>query len=251
MTISLTATARIPQRAIEVNISKAAGETPGQIVRSTLYGEREARVAWLLQTDLSWVAYDYEAPLDVEVSYRIGSAWSNSATLPSDGRDWWISLGAPALTRPINIHSFPGLNRKLGVSLVQPLIRRNPIPVISARRGATGTLTVITLDLDSARGMNSLIEAAPLLMLNGPPAHGFEQGQYLLILDYDELRWTRNAAEPARLFACQVQEVDRPPLDVQVPKQNTWAEWLADPEGTYAGWRVRTHLDVLTEEGVP
>jgi len=125
------------------------------------------------------------------------------------------------------------------------------IPVVAARRGATGTLTLITLDLDAARGMISLIEAAPLLMLNGPPSHGFGQGQYLLVQDFDEQRWTRLATEPARLFVLQVQEVDRPPLDVAVPKQNTWAEWLADPEGTYAGWRARTHLDVLTEEGVP
>jgi len=251
VTITVTATAKVPQRAIEVNISKAAGETPGQIVRSTVYGERDARVAWLLQTDLSWVAYDYEAPLDVAVTYRIGAVWSGSATLPSDGKDWWISLGAPGLTRPITVHSFPTLTRKLGHSLVQPLTRRNPIPVVAARRGATGTLTLITLDLDAARGMISLIEAAPLLMLNGPPSHGFGQGQYLLVQDFDEQRWTRLATEPARLFVLQVQEVDRPPLDVAVPKQNTWAEWLADPEGTYAGWRARTHLDVLTEEGVP
>jgi len=250
---AVVATVDLQGRYVEVNVDRT-GLTLAALRRVTPWGERDVRMAVLVDTVDTLVGYDYEVPLDVNVRYRAvwddgSSTLSAVVVMPASGQDWWVALGYPGISRPILIESFPALTSPLGHSLVQPLSARNPIPVIQARRGVQGTLTLLSLTLDEASALRTLIRQSPLFMLTGPADRGFEHGLYLLAQDYVEERAFRLAQRPERRWKITVQEVDRPPLDVPPPEQNTWQDWVVEGT-TLGGWRDRTNLDLLTEPEV-
>lgn len=246
--------AEVVKRTVRLTMSERGGAT-FTVTRSSRYGTVPARLGVQVDTADTWVAYDYEMPLDVPVTYTAtldggGTVKANSVVMPSGGQDWWVAVSQPSLTQPVTIESFPALQYALGHALVQPQMSRYPIAVIQARRSGRGVLTLLTLTLEEGDALLTLVDRSPFFYLTGPPDRGFTAGGlYLLAQDLERQRVTRVAQDPARRWVIQVAEVDRPPLAVALPESNTLGDWVV--EGTdLAGWAGRTWLDVLTEEGV-
>lgn len=248
-----TLLAEVAGRAIRVTLGARGGEE-FTILRHTVYGDYPARFATQVDTADTWVGYDYEAPPDVPLVYLAtlpsGVVESAPVTLPSQGKDWWIAVAQPSLSRPVIVESFPALSYPLAHGLVQPQASRYPIAVIQGRRSARGTLTLLALTLGEGQALKSLIERSPFFLLNGPADRGYPRGGlYLLAQDYEEQRTVRVAQEQSRRFVIGVTEVDRPPLEVPLPEENTLGDWKAEGT-TLSGWRSRTYLDLLNEPDI-
>ena len=246
--MAVTIDVAVEGRAIKVTVLGAADASP-EVSRRSPYGSGAVRLSAQVDVPGVLVAYDYEAPLDVELQYTVEGASSAKIVMPSNGLDWWVSLATPTLTRSVWVESFPALTRPLGHALVQPQRAKNPVPVIQRRRGATGTLTLLSLTLEEGSAIRNLIENSPLLMFIGPPSHGFGQGIYLLARDYDEVRAFADARQPERRFVIDVQEVDRPPVVIEQAPINSWQDW-ADSGRTWGDWRDTDYLHVLTDTGM-
>lgn len=248
-----TVLAEVAGRSMRVTVG-ARGGAAVSALRSTRYGQAQVRFGVQIDTADTWVGYDYEMPLDVPVTYLVdvGGTVLDTApvTMPSQGRDWWVVVVQPSLSRPVHIESFPALQYPLAHGLVQPQASRYPIAVVQGRRSGRGTLTLLTLTADQGAGLRSLVELSPFFLLNGPPDRAYPGGGlYLLAQDYTEERTTRVAQEPSRRWVIPVVEVERPPLEVPVPEENTLGDWKN--EGTdLAGWRTRDYLDLLNEPDI-
>lgn len=217
----------------------------------------QARLSVQVSTASSYVGVDYEAPMDVPLVYRAVVTGTSYDALPvtidSLGLDWWVALGNPSMSRVITVESFPELSRPLSHSAVRPLFSAYPLVITHARVAATGTLTLLTLTDSEAAAMRTLIETSPLFQMKSPAANGLPHGTlYLLAADYVEQRTTRLASEPSRRFIINVIEVDRPPLDVPPPAENTWQDWMDEPLGnsSWGAWLGKSWLDLLVEESV-
>lgn len=217
----------------------------------------QARLSVQVSTASSYVGVDYEAPMDVPLVYRAVVTGANYEALPvtidSLGLDWWTALGNPSISRVVTVESFPELSRALSHSAVRPLFSAYPLVITHARVAATGTLTLLTLTDSEAAAMRTLIQTSPLFQLKSPAVNGLPDGAlYLLAGDYVEQRTTRLATEPSRRFIINVIEVDRPPLEVPPPAENTWQDWLDEPLGnsSWGAWLGKSWLDLLVEESV-
>lgn len=248
-----TVLAEVVNRSVRVTVSARASATVSA-QRSTRYGQQDVRFGVQVDTAASWVGYDYEPPLDVPITYlvNVGGTILPTApvTLASGGRDWWVVVVQPSLSRPVHIESFPGLTYPLAHGLVQPQASRHPIAVVQGRRAGKGVLTLLTLTHDESAGFRSLVERSPFFLLNGPPDRAYPNGGlYLLAQDLTEQRTTRVAQEGSRRWVIPVQEVERPPLAVPVPDENTLGDWKNEGT-TLGGWRARDYLDLLNEANI-
>lgn len=273
MSVTISVEVMPSLRAVKVNVAGFSG-TPPTIYRQTptQVTPVEVNLAYLALTSESVIGVDYEAPMDVPLVYSASGAevlgwtdvwhddwdtassdsqYADPVTVPSYGKDWYTALGQPSLSSEVLVNSFPEMQRPLAVSLAQPLNSKNPLPVVFARRGIRGDLTLITLTADAAAAMRGRLEASPLFLFKTPVDRGIPGGLvYLLAGDYSETRATRAAQDPTRYWVISVIEVDRPPLEVPPPAENTWQNWADESlaNSSWHAWTGKSWLDVLTEE---
>lgn len=272
MSIVLSVEVLTAIRAVRLNVTGIGGELP-TIVRYTPASPHPVtvRLAVVVSTVENFIAVDYEAPLDVPITYEVTAGagtvgwtdtwhddWDSSSldsmtaapvVVPSYGLDWVVALGQPSLSRVVTIESFPELTRELAASTALPLGAQFPTPVVFGMTGAAGVLTLITLSLPELVEVRRLLATSPLFQLKAPPDRGLEDTgtMYLLVRRYVESRATRLAQDPCRRIAVEVVQVARPPLEVAPPAENTWQDW-EDAGATWAEWLDRSWLDLLTED---
>lgn len=98
-----------------------------------------------------WGRWDYEAPLDVAVFYRVrsvqaaGAVWESApATVDSAGRAWLKHPLRPQLNRIVHIRTMGPRDLPARRGVFRPLDRTDPIVVYQPRLTDAGTLTVQT-----------------------------------------------------------------------------------------------------------
>jgi hypothetical protein len=214
-------------------------------------GAWEVRALVLIDTATRWDGVDFEAPFDLPCEYWATTGTETSATasasLPSGGRDWLRSVAMSALSHPIDIERFDELERDLAAEEHRPLGGSAPVVVIDARLTDTGALELLTWTEEDASRLHTFLAESVLALLGGPPANGWREGMYVRLGKYTHRR-IGSATEPARRFAIDVLEVERPDVTVGYAGTWTWQDHL-DAGHTWAHWRDMTWLEVLFGKG--
>lgn len=253
---TISATVLPEYRAVRITVDGLGGET-ATIYRESPYvaGMQAVRLATVIDTAESFSGVDYEAPMDVPLTYTAevdGSLYiAFTVTIDSEGRDWYTALGSPSMSRVVLVESFPAWTRPLARSQVRPLHSQNPLVILHARQGIAGTLSLLTLTHSEAEAMRYMLEVSPLFQFKTPIDRGLPDGSlYLLAGDYVEERVVVNANEPTRRWVIEVVEVDRPPLVVPPPTENTWQDWDDETlsNSTWEAWKSKSWLDILVED---
>jgi len=211
------------------------------------YGEAVPVVAGVVDID------DFEAPLDVPVTYVIaqavpaGSTVGTSApvTVPSFGQTWLKDPAYPTRNMVVPVvTSVTGFTRAARAGVFPILGRANPVAVTSVRGGPEGVITLHTLTDDERRRMEDLLSTGSILLAQGPAS---EFGShYLFIGDVGEER-IGLVMEPSRVWTLPFVEVDRPAGLVHA--STTDRSWRA-VRTTYATWgdviaTGKTNQDIL------
>jgi len=181
------------------------------------------------------IAYDYEAPFDVPVSYRGISngetGYSGEVTVESNGEDWLRSLSNPSRSVVVSVQDFAQKDSAGRVSLYQVHGRRLPVAVTDVMTAFTGTINLYAAGSD-VNELHDLIRDGYPIMLHTPPAHG-EDRFYFVVLGAKWSRVARLADDPGRTLTLEVAEVDSSRLVLGVsPQQYTWDELAS----TYGDW---------------
>lgn len=150
------------------------------------------------------LAYDYEAPIGIEVSYRARDRYVLASGLTSVS-DWVETTGSwesalPWLKHPtdpdrslrVKIHSYPGAKRAARQGVFQPLGEAEAVAVSDTPGPEAGTL-VLRTDTDPERDELSalLAEQVPLLLQVPPQDH--EPDRWLAVGDTSRDRWADKA----------------------------------------------------------
>lgn len=146
--------------------------------------------------------YDYEAPNGTLTSYRArslhnysgvyaASAWSTTGTVTWSSSDWWLKdPTAPALNLKLAfgaLTSYSNVDRAARNGVFMPLGAALPVVVADTRAGPAGSVAVTVATLALATSLNALLDAAAVLLLQGPAAEGHPD-RYVRIGDHSSVR---------------------------------------------------------------
>lgn len=184
---------------------------------------------------------DLEAPAGVQVSYRAVARNADGETLNAAAipvtltlpDDWLVDLDSAANTGVVTVEEFRELEYDVPRGVHRPLGRRTPIVTQGMRYAPSGRLVLVTLtDDDAQRVRNALGSVSPVLLRT--PAERAVGNMYLSVGTFVESRLSPLADEPARRFAADVVEIDRPDPSVFSPvfvsyadAAATWATYTA------------------------
>lgn len=167
---------------------------------------------------------DYEAPNGTVTSYRAralhnysgvfaASAWSTTQTATWTSTDWWIKHpNRPTLNLKLTqaLLSYATVERGARNGVFQPLGATLPIVISDTRAGETGTTVLVLTTVAAQNALDTLLDQAATLLLQGPAAEGHPD-RYVRFGDHSSVRqvdkswalttletlpWTRVAAPP-------------------------------------------------------
>ena len=165
---------------------------------------------------------------------------------------WLRHLTYPSLSRPVLIESWPSTGREGNYGELLPLGAGLPVVTFYPRSGRKGTVTLITLGINTASGVDALISDGSILQLATDPAFGvLGDGVYMAVNDANEERVTDDGTSVERSWPLAFIEVDAPPALGGQGGLTTYAQ-LAAAYVTYGAlrntartnnWTYRTLLD--------
>ena len=186
-------------------------------------------------------AYDYEAPFDVDVTYRItqvtpaGSETVTSGAVkldswPPDGRvgsgyTWLKDPAFPSLSMRLDeVTSLPALTYAARSGVFAVIDRPKPIGISARRQAWTGELKFTTATLNQRNRVNDLLARGQILLLATPDGYGIGN-QYLLVGDVVEERIAGAVVtEPSRSWTLPLTCVDRPESLTLAPQVMRWVD---------------------------
>jgi hypothetical protein len=179
---------------------------------------------------------DYEAPMDVDLTYRIiqidPTTTDDPLVLPgyvldSDGWSW---LKDPALPfRNVRLEEVTTIEAETFTSragIFDVIDRSRPVVVAARRQDRTTQLDLTTATEAQRLSMVSLLSTGQVLLLTTPGAYGWGN-EYVHIGDVTETR-IGLAVEPSRRWTLPVAVVDRPISLSYQPAVMTWADVVSD-----------------------
>lgn len=179
---------------------------------------------------------DYEAPMDVPVTYRITQVDPVTVadptvigpyTLPSQGWSW---LKDPALPwRNVRLDEVGNVAVETFASragVFDVIDRARPIVVAARRQDRTTELVLTTAAESQRQGMLNILSSGQVLLLATPAAYGWGN-DYIHVGDVTETR-LGTAAEPSRRWQLPLTVVDRPVSLSYRPARMTWADVVSD-----------------------
>lgn len=197
---------------------------------------------------------DYEAPLGVEVRYRIelrgpgvttpDTRTSSLVTLdPGDTNLVWLKdPGAPHRNLRVMVQRAPDWDRPIEQAAHRVAGRRNPVVLSSVRGGLQGELAIWTRDDDERAALHWLLDSGAVLLWQAAPGHGVDD-VYVSVGAVTEARTTSYALEPWRAWSLALTEVDMPTtVGVGSTAGRSWQDVLsgydtwADVESAYDTW---------------
>lgn len=211
-----------PGGVVKLTLGLAAGTTSVTLWRvSTATGHSAYVRGWYArETGAATVlAFDYEAPLGVELVYYVDPGYTPSATAPvvvESDQDWLVDLGRPTNTMPILVESLPEASLGGPVGVHRILDRRDPILTAAAAWTPGGTLTFVTATLEERDRARAALGAGVPFLLRTPPERGVGN-LYLGVVNLAEQRVSRLALHADRRFVVETVQVARPDPQVFIP----------------------------------
>lgn len=188
------------------------------------------------------VVYDYEAPLDLPVTYTATqvtpatttpeTARSAEVTLASNTYTWLKDPGLPTRNQRLDeVKGIASLTRPARAGVFHIIDRTHPIVVSARREGRVGELVFHTATDIQREAMVTLLSRGTVLLLQTPANYGFGSA-YVHVSDALEERVGILGSEPTRRWTLPITMVDRPAGLATLPIWNTWANVAS----TYATW---------------
>jgi hypothetical protein len=239
MVAAITATADIPNSRVSLAVTGASGAT-GYIRRTNPDGTaatvRNGEPATF--TAGAWSDYDYEAPMDLAVTYQALSsdqttvqATSSSVTLASNDKTWLKDPTVPALNFVLKVTSMGDLTRDLPTGVFFVAGRTYPVVTTGHRFAPTGDLVVYTETFAERQAMLNILSTGRVLQLSTPDGYGLG-AYYVGVGAVVEHRPTAIADNPVRHWTLPLTVTDRPAYVSSAASGNTWADVVSN----YATW---------------
>lgn len=238
MVAAITPTADIPNSRIGLAVTGATGST-GYIRRINPDGSastvRNGEPATF--SSGAWSDYDYEAPMDLAVTYQVLSsdqttvqATSSSVTLASNDKTWLKDPTVPSLNFALKVTSLPELTRDLPQGIFWVAGRRFPVITSGQRFVPTAELSCYTETVAERQAMLNILSSGRVLQLSTPDGYGWG-ALYAGVGTVTEARKTL-ADNPVRQWALPLTVTDRPAYVSSAASGNTWGDVIAN----YATW---------------
>lgn len=169
--------------------------------------------------------HDFEAPLDVPVSYAITSSAAPGYVATSEPVTLAAQLGQgvgvrevlmthPGLTHTIRvwIESEPdSISKAMEQGVFEIEGRRFPVVITGEQRGsARGSLTFVAETFDERDRLERFLDDGSPLLLRCPADYGHPPNWWLSLGDLDIKHWTHHARKPLRRLTVPFIEVERP-----------------------------------------
>ncbi|WHT21025.1 hypothetical protein N8J89_08140 [Crossiella sp. CA-258035] len=215
---TVTATAQAAQGRVKIDISWASSQYLNVYriqdgVATPVRGAFPSPDPATVQT-----VYDYEAPLDVAVSYKVTTPWlafaalfSSSVTLVSSGLSWLTHPTSVQLAMNPLVAEQPEREHSLDQAVLTPIGRRYPVVISAAvRQAPSQDLILYTKTLTERTQLLALVQSGSPLLLRTPASYGWDPLTWLSVGNVVErpVRWLAN--EPARVWSLATQQVDAP-----------------------------------------
>lgn len=198
------------------------------------------------------VVDDYEAPLDIAVSY---TAVANTGDTVSTGNitlggseafgsptSWLKDPSVPARNVPVQLSGSLELSYPARIGVFDVIGKSNAVAVAGVRGAARFRLTLATLNPASIDDLRTILLSGNVLLLQTPG--GYRLGNtYVAVNDVSEVYPTRVLRMSARYWQLDVVKVDRP-VGAYLAAFNTWADATAT-YGTWGNMANQTWLTVM------
>lgn len=160
------------------------------------------------------VAFDYEAPTGVDVTYvavlEDGTASPESApcTPVDDGSAWLVHAGLPELSVRLLVSEWPTWSRTVPQGRFEVLGRAAPVVTSGRRQAGQGTLTALTLSAADGDRLRLLLADGTPLLLRGSAVDG-AGSRWVAVGDTTEKPHARNVRDLIT-WTLPLQVVDAP-----------------------------------------
>jgi hypothetical protein len=198
--------------------------------------------------------YDYEAPLNVPITYQItdnGATTSISPVTLAVTIAWLKSPAFPTLNQNIKLRAMPKLSRQRPMGVHNVLHRSKPIVTYGTLSGATGSMTLLTGNEAATDAMLEFLQATGVAYLQIPGSRFSET--YFALGDLDEEPLTRSQYEDSVDWTVEIIEVDRPEGGFEGNPTSTYDSLRDGTITNYTNLKtVKTsYLAVMRGSGVP
>jgi hypothetical protein len=129
----------------------------------------------------AWARWDYECPLDQEVTYQAVSSERDGAvtvtgpvTLTSSGRHWLKSVSKPSLNLAVTVRDRGTRQQPPRAGKVEPPLRPDPIYVYQVRASDKGSIALYAADQATETTIRAMLADGGPLILQYPAAAGGE-----------------------------------------------------------------------------
>lgn len=135
----------------------------------------------------AWARWDYECPLDQDVTYKATSderpgsvTTTGSVTITSNGRHWLKSVARPHLNMQVTIRQRPVKQQSARRGRVDPPLRPDPIFVYQVRAKDKGAAALYAVDQATETAIRAMLADGGPLLLQEPGIAGGES-LYLMV----------------------------------------------------------------------
>ena len=246
MAVALAVTLEEPKLAARLNVTAipAAGVTltiervgPSGIVA----GVRGATGADVEGT--TFLARDYELPLDVPLTYTVRVFDAGGAQLQSASASfeidyaaceaWLVDLARPLNSLQLTVESLIELSFAVPSGIHRVLNRRSPVVTALPASTPSGLLNVLTETLDERDAVRALLGSGYPFLLRTTPEQGIGNA-YFALTEFAEERLLTLGVAPERRFRISCQQVERPNPSIYVPLAPNSYDRVKAAYATYA-----------------
>lgn len=181
----------------------------------------------------AWARWDYEAPLDQDVTYeatsdeRLGSTTSaGPVNVSSGGRFWLKSVANPALNIAVRVADKGTRTAPARASKLEPPLRPDAIYVYQVRATDKGVISLYAADRATEAAIRALLASGGPLILQYPAIAGGES-LYLMVDAVGYNPPIRLSADLQNVISLPIDVIGRPDGAAQGGLGNSYADQAA------------------------
>jgi hypothetical protein len=159
------------------------------------------------------------------------------------GRDILVDLADPLRSMLVWVESFNSYTYGISQNVQRVWGRPDPVVVSGVREMFSGTLNLLTLELPERKSLLEIVNASSIVGFSPQfPKYGLDDFLYFSVGNVVEGRPSTRAAESARRWGLEVQQVAAPPAEFSYPlhglkwsdlAEKPWSDW-----GDFEWWEV-------------